>query len=126
MLRSVLREALAAIEARRPVPPHCAGAINTVLRSLEGYAQLMPAGKGWRLGFVARSLDPLQAMAPIAHSAAELFEKADTAPVRKCANPECVLYFYDTSRTGRRRWCSMAICGNRHKVAAFAQRRASR
>lgn len=39
--------------------------------------------------------------------------------VRKCANPECVLWFYDTSRNGQRRWCSMEGCGNRNKAARF-------
>lgn len=36
--------------------------------------------------------------------------------IRGCANPECVLWFLDTSRPGTRRWCSMASCGNRDKA----------
>jgi predicted RNA-binding Zn ribbon-like protein len=36
--------------------------------------------------------------------------------IRPCANPECVLWFLDTSRPGTRRWCSMAACGNRDKA----------
>jgi len=36
------------------------------------------------------------------------------ASIRRCAQPPCVLYFYDPS--GRRRWCSMAVCGNRAKA----------
>ncbi|MEV0070883.1 MULTISPECIES: CGNR zinc finger domain-containing protein [unclassified Amycolatopsis] len=35
--------------------------------------------------------------------------------IRHCANPECVLYFYDVSKNGTRRWCSMSGCGNRAK-----------
>jgi predicted RNA-binding Zn ribbon-like protein len=38
--------------------------------------------------------------------------------IRKCANPECVLHFYDISKNGGRRWCSMAGCGNRSKTRA--------
>lgn len=34
--------------------------------------------------------------------------------VRRCASHDCILYFYDPS--GRRRWCSMASCGNRAKA----------
>ncbi|WP_017597254.1 CGNR zinc finger domain-containing protein [Nocardiopsis lucentensis] len=37
--------------------------------------------------------------------------------IRGCANPACVLHFFDTSRNGTRRWCSMAGCGNRAKAA---------
>ncbi|MGW4380277.1 CGNR zinc finger domain-containing protein [Kitasatospora sp. NPDC004531] len=36
--------------------------------------------------------------------------------VRACGNPECVLHFYDVSKNGTRRWCSMAGCGNRAKA----------
>jgi predicted RNA-binding Zn ribbon-like protein len=36
--------------------------------------------------------------------------------IHGCANPDCVLWFLDTSRPGTRRWCSMAACGNRDKA----------
>ncbi|WP_049566553.1 CGNR zinc finger domain-containing protein [Nonomuraea sp. SBT364] len=42
--------------------------------------------------------------------------------VRKCANPQCVLWFLDVSKNGSRRWCSMEVCGNRSKVGRFNQR----
>ncbi|USL45519.1 CGNR zinc finger domain-containing protein [Priestia megaterium] len=37
--------------------------------------------------------------------------------IKRCSNPDCVLLFIDL--TGRRKWCSMKICGNRKKVARF-------
>lgn len=37
--------------------------------------------------------------------------------IRKCASQTCVLHFHDTSRNGTRRWCSMAVCGNRAKAS---------
>ncbi|MCM1968471.1 MULTISPECIES: CGNR zinc finger domain-containing protein [Streptomyces] len=42
-----------------------------------------------------------------------------TAPdrIRVCAHEACVLYFFDTSRNGTRRWHSMATCGNRAKAS---------
>ena len=42
--------------------------------------------------------------------------------VRRCANPACVLLFLDISKSGRRRWCDMATCGNRAKAAAHYHR----
>jgi predicted RNA-binding Zn ribbon-like protein len=54
----------------------------------------------------------------VAEAAANLLCDADPALVRRCGNPECVLFFYDESRNHRRRWCSMELCGNRLKVAA--------
>ena len=41
----------------------------------------------------------------------------DATRVRHCSGPGCVLHFYDTSKRGDRRWCSMAGCGNRAKAA---------
>ena len=64
---------------------------------------------------------PEDLFAPLAHSAATLFSDVDRNRVRKCA--QCVLHFYDTSKKGTRRWCSMQLCGNRLKVAAYAARR---
>jgi predicted RNA-binding Zn ribbon-like protein len=37
--------------------------------------------------------------------------------IKICDNDRCRWVFYDTSRTGRRRWCDMATCGNRAKAA---------
>ena len=63
---------------------------------------------------------PEDLFAPLAHGAAMLFAEADRKRVRKCG--QCVLHFYDTSKKGTRRWCSMQLCGNRLKVAAYAAR----
>lgn len=63
---------------------------------------------------------PEDLFAPLAHSAATLFAEIDRSRVRKCG--QCVLHFHDTSKKGTRRWCSMQLCGNRLKVAAYAAR----
>ncbi|MFJ5259453.1 CGNR zinc finger domain-containing protein [Streptomyces sp. NPDC088387] len=42
--------------------------------------------------------------------------------IRKCASPVCVLHFYDTSKNGGRRWCSMTSCGNRAKTRRHYER----
>lgn len=43
--------------------------------------------------------------------------------VRECEAHNCILLFHDLSKSHRRRWCSMATCGNRMKVAAFRNRK---
>jgi predicted RNA-binding Zn ribbon-like protein len=63
---------------------------------------------------------PEDLFAPLAHSVATLFAEVDRNRVRKCG--QCVLHFHDTSKKGTRRWCSMRLCGNRLKVAAYAAR----
>ncbi|GAA0951650.1 CGNR zinc finger domain-containing protein [Actinocorallia libanotica] len=47
--------------------------------------------------------------------------------LRKCAHDACVLHFFDTSKNGTRRWCSMAACGNRAKASRhYARARTGR
>ncbi len=102
-----------------------AAQINQILRITEGHDELVFGGNLWKMEFQAREggLDWL--LAAVARSAAEIIVEGAQARLRICANPACGLFFTDNSRTHRRRWCSMAICGNRHKVASFARRHAS-
>jgi predicted RNA-binding Zn ribbon-like protein len=99
--------------------------VNEILRVTEGHDELVSVVGGWRMEFIAREggLDWL--LAAVARSGAEILSEGTRASLHLCANPHCGLFFYDTSRTHRRRWCSMAVCGNRSKVAAFARKHAS-
>lgn len=67
---------------------------------------------------------PEALLAPLAELAAELLAHADFDLIRRCEGQDCVLWFYDRTKAHRRRWCSMAMCGNRAKVAAFRERQA--
>jgi predicted RNA-binding Zn ribbon-like protein len=42
--------------------------------------------------------------------------------VKGCEGPVCTLLFLDRTRARARRWCSMAVCGNRAKQAAHRTR----
>jgi predicted RNA-binding Zn ribbon-like protein len=125
-LRESLRAIFHVMVEKEKFPPEWTEPINEILRVTEGHDELMLRGGVWRMEFVAREggLDWL--LAAVARSAAEIIVEGERAPVRRCANVDCGLFFYDASRTRRRRWCSMARCGNRHKVAAFARRRKPR
>ncbi len=65
-------------------------------------------------------VQPDELFAPLASAAASLLVDVDPHRVRQCER--CVAFFYDASRNGARRWCSMRMCGNRDKVAAYAAR----
>ncbi|AZD60568.1 hypothetical protein C4K18_2595 [Pseudomonas chlororaphis subsp. aurantiaca] len=62
-------------------------------------------------------------LSQLAFHAAELLAEGDFNLVRKCESTECSLMFFDRTKSHKRRWCSMALCGNRHKVAEFRKRR---
>lgn len=125
-LRGTVRAILDALAARHPLQAGWVAAVNQALGWGTGASRLVRQGRGWRLAFASTLTEPLRALAPIARSAADLIAQGRGALVRKCANPRCVLYFRDTSRTRRRRWCSMAVCGNRMKVAAHTRRHGRR
>ena len=59
----------------------------------------------------------LGVLQPIALSAARIVTEANPTRIRQCASRNCMYWFLDTSKSGRRRWCSMSRCGNRAKVA---------
>jgi predicted RNA-binding Zn ribbon-like protein len=78
--------------------------------------QLSQEGIEWVGGGVGALL------AAIARDGVELLGGPMTHRLRKCANPGCAILFVDLSRSNRRRWCSMAACGNKAKVGAFRRR----
>ncbi|WHY99555.1 CGNR zinc finger domain-containing protein [Peribacillus simplex] len=57
----------------------------------------------------------------IAFDTLTLIEENKLSSLKRCSNNDCVLLFIDES--GRRKWCSMKICGNRKKVARFQHRK---
>jgi predicted RNA-binding Zn ribbon-like protein len=64
------------------------------------------------------------ALATLARDAIALFgDSQQRAHLRTCEQDDCAGLFLDRSRGERRRWCSMARCGSRAKVAAFRQRK---
>ncbi len=108
--------------------------LNLLLARDQAFSQIAPRAKAdmhdgdTALSLVSRrrwpSADAL--LLPIAQALAELVATADFADVKRCESPTCVLHFLDTTRGRRRRWCSMAVCGNRAKQAAHRDRMATR
>ena len=60
---------------------------------------------------------------PVIESAADALVHDELARVRRCADPRCRRLFFDGSRNGKRRWCTMSTCGNRAKAARHRTKR---
>ena len=119
-LRESLRKAVLGWEGGKPVQGSVIDQLNRLMAEHPMRTRL-ETGKGApaaELWFERRKPEDL--LAPLARAAADLFAHADRTRVRKCG--QCVLHFHDTSKKGTRRWCSMQLCGNRLKVAAYAAR----
>ena len=72
-----------------------------------------------------RWTDPEQLLQPLAEMIGNLVCQVDFTLVRLCEGPTCPLWFHDMTKRHARRWCSMAVCGNRAKAAAHRARRKS-
>lgn len=120
--REKLRRAVLSLEHDNQVPPDFAKEVNRLMALHPVLHRLENGGQGpWSLKQWFRPERPEDLLAPIAYAAAQLFTETDFTRIRKCAN--CILHFEDTSKKANRRWCSMRLCGNRFKVAAYAAKR---
>ncbi|GAA2533838.1 hypothetical protein Ahu01nite_098510 [Winogradskya humida] len=82
--------------------------------------RLVPDSAG---GLRLAAQSPVPALTPIVETVANAVATGAWARIKLCAAPECRWAFQDVSRNGGSRWCSMAVCGNRHKTRAYRQRR---
>ena len=119
-LRERLREEILAWEAGRVTRSSTINELNELMGAHPMLTRLMRNGTAYSTALWFEVDKPADLFAPLAHSAATLFATGDRRRVRKCDH--CVLHFRDTSKKGTRRWCSMQLCGNRFKVAAYAAR----
>ncbi|WP_176081660.1 CGNR zinc finger domain-containing protein [Paraburkholderia tropica] len=121
--RDLRETARALIDARRAGEPLDPRALNRFLAHAPRTLELVVDESGEpRLVERHAHGTPEQVLAPLSAAVAQLVCEADFALVKQCENPECVLHFLDRTKSHRRRWCSMAMCGNRAKVAAFRRR----
>lgn len=115
----------ALLEARRSGEPpalHLVYALNRVLEAGPVSTRLAIDGTEPRLVLDEKGDGRLAVLAPIARDAAHLLVETEPARIRRCDAEDCRRWFVDTSRGGRRRWCSMATCGNRAKAARHRRR----
>ncbi|MFY9551834.1 MAG: CGNR zinc finger domain-containing protein [Thermoanaerobaculia bacterium] len=124
--RETLRHMADGLVKGRGVSTEGLAAINFILAENDGSLRLERQGSGFRTRFAARPTQPISLLGAVAEAAAELLSKGDLRLIRRCGNPDCVLYFYDSTRNHRRQWCAMGTCGNLMKVRAFRKRHRKR
>jgi predicted RNA-binding Zn ribbon-like protein len=100
--------------------------LNRLLDHAETFTQIVPAtshaGSALELQAMRKWQSPEALLSPIAEALALFVCGEDFSYVKACEGPVCTLLFADHSRRRTRRWCSMAICGNRAKQAAHRRR----
>jgi predicted RNA-binding Zn ribbon-like protein len=113
----------------RPLPPKALGELgplNKLLQCDEAFSQISRHrgrdGGRFELRAMRNWRSPESLLLPIGHALAEFVCEEDFANVKACEGHSCTLVFADHTRRRARRWCSMAICGNRAKQAAHRNR----
>ncbi|RUL78895.1 CGNR zinc finger domain-containing protein [Dyella choica] len=100
--------------------------LNELLQRDERYSEIVaqPSGDASMFTFVPKRRwnSPEALLLPIAETMARLICDEDFSHVKACEGPSCTLLFADHTRGHARRWCSMALCGNRAKQAAHRRR----
>jgi predicted RNA-binding Zn ribbon-like protein len=116
-LREHLFRIVAAVHANEPPPRADLTAIAAAAGLARAARVLVACTSGGLASY--RWLRPASAETPL-HACALAVERLlvmdiDRSRIRKCGASDCEVYFLDTSKGGRRRWCSMENCGNREK-----------
>jgi predicted RNA-binding Zn ribbon-like protein len=96
--------------------------LNQVLGRDESFGQIVEQGDLLVTHVQRRWRSPDALLLPIAQAMAALVCADDFSRVKTCEGHACTLVFIDRTRGNARRWCSMAVCGNRAKQAAHRAR----
>ena len=120
-VRAALREVAESIAEERAPDAEALDTVNRALHARQ-VIELIPARDGVSVDH-RHVGDPIDdALARLADPLVSELTGGHPERIRICDNHRCGWLFYDSSRTGRRRWCSMATCGNQAKAARHRAR----
>ncbi|WP_269856786.1 CGNR zinc finger domain-containing protein [Streptomyces sp. RPT161] len=113
----------------RPVPSEAVRdlePLNQLLARDEQFVQVVAGGpegsNGLELRTERRWRTPESLLLPIGQALSAVVSQEDFTNIKACQGPTCTLVFADRTRGRARRWCTMAICGNRAKQEAHRNR----
>ncbi len=122
-LRELLRGIVERLAAGAEPSAAAIGRLNATLRTESGAcSQVRRTENGFERVTRVRLDSPADVLAVLHRAVAALFTELDLTLVRKCEDASCVLFFHDTTKNHKRRWCRMETCGNRNKVQAYRAR----
>ena len=100
--------------------------LNRLLERDDAFGRIVAAPKGeappLQFQKARRWRTPEALLAPIGEALAQFVCTEDFSDVKACEGHVCTMFFVDHTRGRARRWCTMALCGNRAKQAAHRER----
>jgi predicted RNA-binding Zn ribbon-like protein len=119
-MRETIYRLFSSVAAGEAIPERDFAALKTAIAAAPARTELVRSGGryGWQVDDLPPSAPHLAShlLAPVLWSAGDLLLSADRRRIRRCANEDCLWLFLDESKSGTRRWCDMASCGNRAKA----------
>ncbi|MCM3409952.1 CGNR zinc finger domain-containing protein [Metabacillus litoralis] len=91
--------------------------LNGIMRNLP--VKWVTNSENGELKFELEALDiKNESLVKILYSFIETTQNFGFEKIKQCSHDQCILFFLDTSKSGRRKWCSMETCGNKAKAHA--------
>jgi predicted RNA-binding Zn ribbon-like protein len=120
-----LREAIYAIflseDAKQPYPDEAFEIVHELAKRARAQQVLSKTDNGFE--WLQPLAEPADLSALFVRAAAELITSChDRRPIRECKGDNCGWLFLDTSRSGRRIWCSETTCGTHERVKRFRKK----
>lgn len=121
-LREVIYRIFSAIAAGSRAGAGDFDALNSRVPALLARSRLVPCGPGYAWAYDGSESRLDRMLWAVSRSAVDLLLDEDLPQLRECAAANCGWLFMDRSKSHRRRWCDMKVCGNRAKIRRFRAR----
>ncbi len=119
-LREALRELLLSNNDGRPVPAAAAKVLDDVAARAHLRLRVGGNGSAW-LEAEGRGVDG--ALGRLLVVVYRSMETGTWPRLKACRDDTCKWAFYDHSKNRSGHWCSMEVCGSRHKARQYRERR---
>lgn len=111
-----------AIAIGDPIPADALGRVGAAFHDCSAKRRLSTDGEEVRWSWRASARSTDYVLYPVLIAAIDLLASGSRGAVRECAGAGCGWLFLDRSNARKRRWCSMADCGNRNKARNYYRR----
>ncbi|KAA2236317.1 CGNR zinc finger domain-containing protein [Salinarimonas soli] len=123
-LREAIHRAVAALAAGQGPDPADLAHLKTACARAIAAAELAPGAGDFRWTWPTDPPVAETVLGPIALSAVGILREGDLSRLKQCGGEHCGWVFFDLTKNRSRRWCDMAVCGNRTKARRHRQRQA--
>jgi predicted RNA-binding Zn ribbon-like protein len=124
-LREAIFEVLGSVSEGGPAPGEAFEQLQDWIHEAIGRSRLHRVDDRYRWK-QDQHIDLRDVLHSVALSCEALLRSDDVARIGRCSGRDCRWLWIDRTKNRSRRWCDMAVCGNRTKVHRYHQRQVQR